>query len=156
MIDVKSLLSECVRVWNEIGAPALLEQAVLLSGENFHPIPYPESMRGEEKQCFCNATKLVLEDPENLTYVEGFAVRRRLALPIHHAWCVNKSNQVIDPTWTKPEECSYFGIKIPQEILERRMIETGFYGVLTTGEIIDPDFLVELVPELSKFIEVSS
>ena len=34
------------------------------------------------KQCFCNATKVVLRDP-SMTYVEGYVMT---VIPIHHVW----------------------------------------------------------------------
>ena len=46
------------------------------------------------KECFCNATKVVLRDP-SMTYVEGYVMT---IIPIHHAWCMRPDGKVFDPT----------------------------------------------------------
>lgn len=114
------------------GAPSVspMHRAVSILGNEHVSQPLPSQYaRRERKECFSNATHLSLENPD-LTYVEGFAVRGWIGIPVHHAWCVTEDGLVVDVTWDRPEECSYFGIEFDESSLIDRLRETGVYGIL--------------------------
>lgn len=79
---------------------------------------------GKARQCFKNATQLVLAHP-NLTYVEGYACG---IIPVMHGWCVTKEGDVIDPTWKDGRE--YFGVPIKRSYLIKSMRLYGVYGII--------------------------
>ena len=82
--------------------------------------------RGQMGECFRNAALMALGDPD-LEYVEGYAFGT--VVPVHHAWVVNRKDEVLDPTW--PDGSDYFGVIISPTMLRKMMAETRMYGVLT-------------------------
>ena len=96
--------------------------------------------RGEQHQCFMNASHLVLDNPK-LTYVEGFAGH---VIPVHHAWCIDKRGKVIDPTWDYPELCEYVGVEIPTVLLARELVKLETYAVLDTQNGPNMNLMKEL------------
>ena len=64
------------------------------------------------KACFDNSYKLAKR--LGLRYVEGFACG---VIPVHHAWCINDSGVVIDPTWE--DGTDYNGVVIPLAIVAK-------------------------------------
>ena len=109
---------------------------VLKHGREMIAQPRPEwCERGVPKECFSNATHLSIRT--GLIYVEGFMVRRGIPFPIHHGWCVDDDNTVIDPTITDPEQCEYYGIPINSEFLHDQMHKSGMYGVLDNWKTYD-------------------
>jgi predicted ABC-type ATPase len=91
------------------------------------------SMRGQPKMCFQNSTELAMMHPE-LKYVEGYASPPGIGLPIHHAWCVDKDGNVVDPTWKHGTDAehpaAYRGIEVSPTGLSHILDKTGHYGVL--------------------------
>ena len=65
--------------------------------------------RRKAGHCFANAFALVARH-SYLRYVEGFALGP-LAMAIHHAWCADGDDRVIDPTWDLMG-LAYFGIVV--------------------------------------------
>lgn len=80
------------------------------SGKHFTAhdiIQYPEfPFRVVQKQCFYNAQVLSGLD-DTLAYFEGFYCPTGF-VPVPHAWCVNKSGKVVDPT------CQTFGFQVDE------------------------------------------
>jgi hypothetical protein len=70
--------------------------------------------RGPARQCYVNAARLVMGDPQKYVYLEGFAVGE--SGPIPHAWAEDGDGFVIDPTWCEvsPE---YLGLRFNPEFL---------------------------------------
>lgn len=68
--------------------------------------------------CFSNAYRLALRWPTRYRYVEGLAA---CVFPVHHAWCINTSGEVVDPTWDRYAElgAEYFGVIIPLAIAQQ-------------------------------------
>lgn len=86
--------------------------------------------RGPHKECFANATLLVIMH-DDLDYVEGIAYAADLGpLGFMHAWAVTKEGVVIDNTWDKPENCRYFGVKYDKAAYLEHIMTTEHYGVL--------------------------
>lgn len=87
-----------------------IEGLVLSEGTIYKGQPLPEGFTPmEKKMCFANAFELVLGE-HDLTYVEGYALRPQLGLPMMHGWCIDGDDRVIDPTWDEPDTCVYIGI----------------------------------------------
>lgn len=82
------------------------------------------------KECFYNAGSLAMY--EGYQYVEGFAMRPSLAIPIHHAW-VERDGKVIDPTWDRPEECLYLGVPFDTKFMCNWTRAKGYWGLLDNG-----------------------
>ena len=88
--------------------------------------------RGPMKMCFMNAQIRAIAN--NLRYCEGYALREPVPLPVIHAWCLDRSGNVVDPTWqdTKrqirkgaPTRRAYYGIIIDTDYMLKRMEETN-------------------------------
>lgn len=80
---------------------------------------------GRKQQCFRNALELASENPD-YTYVEGYAF---FMIPIHHAWVVDRSGNVIDNTWDELGSC-YRGVPFTLEAITRSAVESKVYSVL--------------------------
>ncbi len=90
--------------------------------------------RKEPKECFKNATILMLSDLD-LTYVEGKVGVH--GLPIDHAWCVDPDGFVIDPTLDfgiagdgMDRITGYFGVPFRREYVLEAMNANGYFGLL--------------------------
>lgn len=88
-----------------------------------------EGRRGKAGHCYMNATRQALETGR--TYVEGYMTF--LGIPIEHAWTMDNSGQVYDPT-IKPHPNekigSYYGVAFNRAYLFEAMQINGYYGVL--------------------------
>lgn len=63
--------------------------------------------------------------------------------PIHHAWISLDGQNAVDQTWPDAEQCSYFGIAFPKELLARACSLRGWWGMLREPVIVKnlPEFL---------------
>ncbi len=66
---------------------------------------------GQMKQCFYNAATAALHD--GYRYIEGYAAG---IIPVHHAWCADKDNNVIEVTWKKTGDL-YFGVEFDPKLV---------------------------------------
>jgi hypothetical protein len=127
MSTVRKFLEDCTKAFD----PPVYSIArhVLKWGKEYPPaggrLPV---RRGAARHCFANAAQLVLRDPLRWRYVEGYGYRPGL-FPMLHAWVIDPSGVVIDPTWTRPRECEYFGVEVPTELLRKFLWEQSWYGV---------------------------
>lgn len=92
-------------------------------GRLFGPTrPLPKGCRrGLPQRCFWNAYQLTCQRPE-LAYVEGFArflVGRSSDYIAHHAWTVDASGLVCDPTRMGTE---YFGVAFNSAYVKKAML----------------------------------
>lgn len=102
---------------------------VVQNGLDFTPPsePFPHLM--EQKQCFMNATNLVLINEERFVYCEGLVF---VVIPIAHAWVWDRwEKTVVDPTLREPAS-EYLGIPFNTAYLKRRIVENGCYGLIDT------------------------
>ena len=116
---------------------------VLALGEGMIGEPRPEWLdRMTPQACYSNCWELCL-DSENLTYYEGYGLKKGLIIPVSHAWVVNEEGRVIDPTWTEPETAVYWGIPIDRNVLVEASTRTGMSAVLESDWMADNWFLRE-------------
>jgi hypothetical protein len=94
-------------------------------------------------RCFKNAFRLAMQRPE-FTYVEGYAMS---VVPMHHAWCVDRTGRVVDPTWRCNEHVThdiYWGVAFNFDYVLDAVAINGVYGLLdpyhnreTVGALLD-------------------
>jgi hypothetical protein len=101
------------------------EDLVLRHGSVWIGAERPGDVRQQEiKQCYANAFWLANESDGKLCYVEGFSFS---IIPAMHAWCVDRSGRVVDPTWRNDPDREYIGLPLEAEwhleyVLKYRMI----------------------------------
>jgi hypothetical protein len=127
--DIKEYLEHCVRIQRSNAKQTdVMDRSpdafVLRHGRSFE---YGRTeIYGAEKQCFCNAALLALDNPD-LTYCEGYV---ECFIPIEHAWCIDKQGRVIETTLRSQERVGkYFGVPIKTDFLRRQMLADERYGV---------------------------
>lgn len=107
------------------------ERMVLDRGRGYARRATPEQMAeagveiGPQKMCFQNSAEAAMGNPD-LTYVEGWALA---IIPIHHAWCVDSSGLVYDPTWPDGTGSDYLGIPMQTQWLASHLARSRVYGV---------------------------
>jgi hypothetical protein len=111
-IDIVEAIKQYADAYSRLGQAKSQYSEILKWGREFPAAPLPEYVeRGTPRECFQNC--LNIADDANLIYCEGFAIRPSLGMLIHHAWCIDPdTEEVVDPTWERPEECKYFGIDL--------------------------------------------
>lgn len=121
---------------------------ILRHGRDFQITKKSFPKLGKMKQCFMNAYKLADRD-HTLTYVEGFA---NGIIPVHHAWCVDRHDNVVDPTWRDGQD--YFGVPFQLRAVVEGILRREAYGSLIddweagwpllTGKVALESVLVQL------------
>lgn len=90
----------------------------------------------EPRQCYRNAHELVLDDPDRLYYVEGWAYGH--VLPVQHAWVEDKlTGDIIDPTWADldfDDPCFYLGIRFDANTHAGLVAAGGFHSAFFNDE----------------------
>lgn len=151
IIDVKKLLKSQTELFEKAFHQVKpLERFVMRNGERFQGTAY-RGPRMTMKECFRNALELSYYSDSGLDYVEGFAVRKSLGILIHHAWTVD-GKTVFDPTWDRPEECFYFGVRFAAEEVWDRCIEREHYGAFY-NPMLDVEFLARFDPRIKDDID---
>jgi len=112
-------------------------------GQEWTAAPLPPGLGpGTPKQCYLNATHLVLEHPD-WRYVEGVAYAPDLGdIPFLHAWAVTPEGRVVDVTWRHPEGARYFGVAYEREAYLKYIAKEGMYGVMG-GEVASAARMLE-------------
>ena len=94
-----------------------------------------------------NAGKYVLHNDDDLTYYEGYWMWSLGMFPVHHAWLVDGSGNVIDLT---AEDCErkamreglgtpdpsadlYFGMAVPTWFVREQALKTKIWGFVSPG-----------------------
>lgn len=92
---------------------------------------HPEWLiRGRAKQCYKNAAAYA-SVREDIFYAEGYAIDPALPIPIEHAWLVDLTGQVVDPTWNGDGAHVYFGVAFKHVSLKQIMAaNSGEPGIL--------------------------
>lgn len=108
-LDIEHVIEQHANALDRMGYGRSIYSELLKHGREFTAQPLPEDIeRGTPKECFQNC--LNIADGETLIYCEGYGMRPELMVLIHHAWCIDEDERVVDPTWDRPEECQYFGV----------------------------------------------
>ena len=113
-------------------------KAVLAYGRQLFPIIEEPNwlVFGAAKQCYKNAAHTLLHR-DDVVYVEGYAIELDTPVPIQHAWLLDQSNKVIDPTWVDSRNCAYFGVPFKGEFVKHVIRETESWS----GVLADPNFM---------------
>jgi hypothetical protein len=128
-VSLKQIIEQQHAAWATLGRAPLLESIVLKAGVEFQLDA--EAAHGflEDKFCFQNSIHHALKN--GLRYVEGFAIRPDLGIPMHHAWVELKNGKVQDVTWGRPVEdrCEYFGVAFQADEAWAAMVASEHYGL---------------------------
>ncbi len=85
---------------------------------------------GVKRACYDNATSYAVTR-DDVWYTEGFAVGPDLPLPVEHAWLIDASGRVIDPTWEDTDNNAYFGIPFRRSFVTEMLAQNkGQAGIL--------------------------
>jgi hypothetical protein len=74
----------------------ILESFCVRNGQTFSNAVIKQNYLGVPKHCFANAAFFM--KTAKLRYFEGFCMSDKIKYPFHHAWCMDKNNQVIEVT----------------------------------------------------------
>jgi hypothetical protein len=96
------------------------------------PLP-TDIKRGKARLCFMNAFRLM--SSRGYTYVEGIAMPANTLFPVHHAWCIDEFNHVIDPTWI--DGAAYLGVHLSKSFVYQRALLRKKYGVFGDTDSFD-------------------
>lgn len=116
--------------------------------------------RMKARECFSNATHLVLRYPERFIYCEGYGITQVLGFSVgEHAWVLDRDNDyaVVDPTWSNTAGAVYLGLPIRREYLYAKISESGYYGLLCNVKLgccpakDDPEKWLQPVPARPDF-----
>lgn len=102
---------------------------------------------GRAHECFANAFRLA-QDLDGATYVEGFALVDGLSLAFAHAWCIDQTGALLEPTW-QPHGIAYLGIPFALPFTRKTIRQRNRYGILDAPELHWP-LLRYGVPEHAK------
>lgn len=151
-MSIKTLIEEEVSRWELLGHPALMQRFVLLKGQLCKPAKRPKHLvRGMPKMCFQNS--FVLAESMGLTYVEGYATGE--ALPgflVHHGWCLDEYDNVVDVTWGYPEKCEYFGVRFSRDQYHEATDMTKCYSALDSSLGLNAEWMFTQCPELKTLV----
>ncbi len=151
---IRAALEDQTRLWDGIGHFDAVAHLVLRYGVERPGAPLQRGVkRMRAKECFRNATLTALGG--SMDYCEGYAIRPMLGIPIHHAWCVDASGAVIDPTWDDAEECFYLGVSVEANRAASICARTGFYGLFTGPRGYALDIMDEIVPGFAVYAEAT-
>ena len=104
--------------------------------------PRPEGVKqGMVKECLQNAGRLALENPDGLTYCEGWAqMPAHRGLTTYHAWCLDRKGNVVDPTWAHKNGHEYLGVPIKTSALRKQVFATKEWGFFSHGIYLPKGF----------------
>lgn len=88
---------------------------------------------GTPKECYSNALKRTIENPDKYIYVEGFIMPEKIPFPIHHAWLVDRGNHTKAYEVTLPPRLGAacgIGVLFNPGYVFSTAIRTGYAGVL--------------------------
>jgi len=131
MINIKQMLEQQMEQWESLGVrPQTLDKFVLEKGKVYQKITPWRGDPLKPKACFENAAKVVMLSPKEYTYAEGVMMMPNIPLSIHHAWLVDRSGNVVDPTIKDNRGYQYMGCEFSSDEVMRELVENGYYGLL--------------------------
>lgn len=148
---IREMLESTVATWEKLGHPALLERFVLRNGRLFEPTKRRLGRPGPPKNCYQNATNLVLRERQRRPiplYVEGFTVIKDLpVLAIQHSWVSMTGEDAMDPTLNAANH-EYFGVAFSLTQLVREITKNKVYGLLDLGLGLNTKLMFSIDPPL--------
>ena len=101
-------------------------RALIEFGSQFHPQADSSARlpRGRRNNCYVNASACALTR-DDLFYVEGYGIDPLFPIPFEHAWLVDASGTVWDPTWQEASRHIYFGIPFKRDFLANMLTHSG-------------------------------
>jgi len=126
--------------------------ALLKHGRHFSPTSSkPSWLRvGQQRNCFNNATTAAVTRSD-LIYAEGYVLEPELSIPVQHAWLLDASGAVIDPTYADTTDHAYFGIAFRRDFVVEMLPKTkGQAGLLVNLHLLrrtyrDPALLEDVI-----------
>jgi hypothetical protein len=127
--NIRQLLEHNVTGHRYIGnvTDVAMEMYLLRRGQTFPGCQLPSPFKYKlPRECFHNSRLLAARHP-SLRYAEGLAITTAKGMsyptPIHHAWCLDRGNRVIDATWEpfegeQPENWQYIGVAFSSDMLK--------------------------------------
>lgn len=152
--NIRQDIQNQVDDWQAMGQPALMQRFILEKGRAWIPQALPKPFeRLTPKNCFQNSYVLAELD-HHYKFVEGLALNQNVDMLVHHAWCVDADNRVVDLTWEKPAECLYFGIRFNHfRVVKHQTDITGCYSILDSDSGLNTKFMFEESPKLKRLAE---
>lgn len=121
MNELRRQIELMAHLGSGIRAPGFIERFVLEHGHSFVGSPgLPAGVRrGRMKQCFGNAARLAVRHPDKYVYAEGFALGCGFAML--HAWALDRSGRVVEPTWELHGDTDYYGVLVRSEYVAAKL-----------------------------------
>jgi len=138
---IKKFLEEIVSKCNKCSTSKSIErwkyksiyEFILDNGKEYNFTTDVEYIFSKPKECFMNAYNFINSNSDfDLIYVEGYAISDKVNLPLYHAWAVDESGIVYDPTWRNGKE--YYGVEFPMSYVSAILCEVGRIGVIDAWE----------------------
>jgi hypothetical protein len=90
------------------------------------------------KECYSNATKLMLRNPDKYDYAEGYYASSHIPFPLEHAWVVDRATgKVVDPTLGWQPKARYFGVQYPKTFVIKKLAQNHYFGVHSDGNTVN-------------------
>lgn len=160
MIEIEEWIRGERDAFKSVGANGawLIHEFLLRNGQRFLSQPKPDRYRMRmPKACFWNAARLAKKS-RVLRYAEGYVASPDIPILVHHAWCVDARDRVIDVTLqdfrdgrSRAGTAQYFGVVFGKEFLG-----------LTGGSLLDSlrgyrlDLWLKIDPGFGAVIEEAS
>jgi hypothetical protein len=111
------------------------EEFIVNEGKAYEvPDKPPQITLMTPKECYRNSAMMVIKHPEKYDYVEGVYASPDLPIQIEHAWLVDKeTGKVVDPTLGWRPKAAYHGVRFDRQFLVRKMVQNGYYGIMSNG-----------------------
>jgi hypothetical protein len=126
-----NLMKLAIESFNQ-SVPLSKDVFLLKNGMAFNPPTSKENKygiaRGKLGECYSTHTIALFSNHESLIYCEGYAVSKKLPIPIAHAWLCDHSGNVVDLTSSPCDE--YFGIPFNHKYVRQSCVEIKYYGIL--------------------------
>jgi len=116
-----------------------LDDFLVNEGKEFDvPKEPPQIKLMTAKECYSNATHMMLDNSSKYGYVEGKYVSTHLPFPIDHAWLVDKkTGTVVDPTLGWQPKARYFGVQYSKMFVIKKMLQNKYYGIHSNGNMVN-------------------